>query len=223
MAARALYTVVGRNDRAGRLPRVAHLGTHAGARGAGSPAGRVSRLFPGSAGRLPASRHGERSRYSRRAWTRVRAGRPAGAHHAGSFGGAPAAGTRRAPPAAITRLQAILANSHRFIHAVMALEAGLFRSQPVPARARIRRLRQQRGCHPVLPGRLFARRAGAGPATCPTCARIIAPCCMPRCPHVERYELVNVEIRPRHQQPEYAGGGAHPMEWAACETLYLHS
>lgn len=34
----------------------------------------------------------------------------------------------------LTRLQAILANSHRLIHAVMALEAGLFRSQPVPPR-----------------------------------------------------------------------------------------
>ena len=28
----------------------------------------------------------------------------------------------------------MLADSHRFIHAVMALEAGLYRSQPVPAR-----------------------------------------------------------------------------------------
>lgn len=37
-------------------------------------------------------------------------------------------------PARLTALQAVLANSHRFIHAVMALEAGLFRSQPVPAR-----------------------------------------------------------------------------------------
>jgi uncharacterized membrane protein YccC len=35
----------------------------------------------------------------------------------------------------LTKLHAILANSHRLIHAVMALEAGLFRSQPVPARA----------------------------------------------------------------------------------------
>jgi len=34
----------------------------------------------------------------------------------------------------VTALQAILANSHRFIHAVMALEAGLYRSRPVPAR-----------------------------------------------------------------------------------------
>jgi uncharacterized membrane protein YccC len=34
----------------------------------------------------------------------------------------------------LTTLQAILANSHRFIHAVMALEAGLLRSKPVPAR-----------------------------------------------------------------------------------------
>ncbi len=34
----------------------------------------------------------------------------------------------------LTTLQAILANSHRLIHAVMALEAGLYRSQPVPPR-----------------------------------------------------------------------------------------
>jgi uncharacterized membrane protein YccC len=37
-------------------------------------------------------------------------------------------------PDRLTALQAILANSHRFIHAAMALEAGLFRSQAVPAR-----------------------------------------------------------------------------------------
>jgi uncharacterized membrane protein YccC len=37
-------------------------------------------------------------------------------------------------PGRLTTLQAILANSHRFIHAAMALEAGLWRSQPVPAR-----------------------------------------------------------------------------------------
>jgi uncharacterized membrane protein YccC len=34
----------------------------------------------------------------------------------------------------VTSLDAILANSHRFIHAVMSLEAGLARSRPVPAR-----------------------------------------------------------------------------------------
>ncbi|MDR3702573.1 MAG: FUSC family protein [Candidatus Sulfopaludibacter sp.] len=34
----------------------------------------------------------------------------------------------------VTTLDAILANSHRFIHAVMSLEAGLARSRPVPAR-----------------------------------------------------------------------------------------
>ncbi|MEO8595761.1 MAG: FUSC family protein [Candidatus Solibacter sp.] len=39
-----------------------------------------------------------------------------------------------AAAAPLTRLQAILANSHRFIHAVMSLEAGLFRSEPVPPR-----------------------------------------------------------------------------------------
>jgi uncharacterized membrane protein YccC len=38
------------------------------------------------------------------------------------------------PPAAVPRLSAILATSHRFVHALMALEAGLVRSRPVPAR-----------------------------------------------------------------------------------------
>ena len=42
-------------------------------------------------------------------------------------------------PAQFTRLQVILANSHRFIQAVMALEAGLFRVQPAPARPASRR------------------------------------------------------------------------------------
>jgi uncharacterized membrane protein YccC len=36
--------------------------------------------------------------------------------------------------ARLTALNSILANSHRFIHAVMSLEAGLYRSRPVPAR-----------------------------------------------------------------------------------------
>ena len=45
------------------------------------------------------------------------------------FRGEPGAGFDR-----VTTLDAILANSHRFIHAVMSLEAGLARSRPVPAR-----------------------------------------------------------------------------------------
>ena len=45
------------------------------------------------------------------------------------FRAEPGAGFER-----ITTLDAILANSHRFIHAVMSLEAGLARSRPVPAR-----------------------------------------------------------------------------------------
>jgi uncharacterized membrane protein YccC len=39
-----------------------------------------------------------------------------------------------ADPVRLTTLDAILANSHRFIHAAMALEAGLYRSRPVPPR-----------------------------------------------------------------------------------------
>src|SRR5450432_3505019 len=38
------------------------------------------------------------------------------------------------PASKLAALDGILANSHRFIHAVMSLEAGLVRSYPVPAR-----------------------------------------------------------------------------------------
>jgi uncharacterized membrane protein YccC len=42
------------------------------------------------------------------------------------------------PPERLTAVHTILANSHRLIHAMMALEAGLLRSEPVPARAAFR-------------------------------------------------------------------------------------
>ena len=42
------------------------------------------------------------------------------------------------PPERLTALNTILANSHRLIHALMALEAGLLRSQPMPARPAFR-------------------------------------------------------------------------------------
>jgi uncharacterized membrane protein YccC len=41
-------------------------------------------------------------------------------------------------PARLTMLETILANSHRYIHAVMALEAGLLRSRPAPTRPAFR-------------------------------------------------------------------------------------
>lgn len=48
---------------------------------------------------------------------------------------APAArGADQGAAPALTALNSLLANSHRFIHAVMSLEAGLYRSRPVPAR-----------------------------------------------------------------------------------------
>jgi len=53
-------------------------------------------------------------------------------------------GRLRAEPgtarARIAQFDRILANSHRFIHAVMSLEAGLQTSRPVPARAAFRKL-----------------------------------------------------------------------------------
>ena len=110
----------------------------------------------------------------------------------------------------LTRLQAILANSHRFIHAVMALEAGLFRSRPAPARAGIRHIRQQCGFHLVLPGRLFAWRAGKArrPARPPRGSSRAGACGGARCGALRAGQC---GVRPRHQQPEYAGGRAHPM------------
>uniref|UniRef100_Q01YB3 Integral membrane bound transporter domain-containing protein n=1 Tax=Solibacter usitatus (strain Ellin6076) TaxID=234267 RepID=Q01YB3_SOLUE len=42
------------------------------------------------------------------------------------------------PAERLTALNTILANAHRLIHAMMALEAGLFNSQPVPARPAFR-------------------------------------------------------------------------------------
>lgn len=42
------------------------------------------------------------------------------------------------PAERLTALNAILANSHRLVHALMSLEAGLVRSQPVPARPAFR-------------------------------------------------------------------------------------
>ena len=41
-------------------------------------------------------------------------------------------------PRRIARVNAVLANSHRFIHAAMSMEAGLARSRPAPARAEFR-------------------------------------------------------------------------------------
>lgn len=92
----------------------------------------------------------------------------------------------------ITALQAILANSHRLIHAMMALEAGLFRSQPVPARPAFRVFANNvdstlyflaaylRGV-PVQPGDLPDLREDHR-----TLVQSVVS-------HAERYELVNVE------------------------------
>jgi uncharacterized membrane protein YccC len=44
------------------------------------------------------------------------------------------AGEPRVAPETVQRLQAILVSSHSFVHAVMALEAAIYRTKPVPAR-----------------------------------------------------------------------------------------
>ena len=58
-------------------------------------------------------------------------------------------------PAAVAAMLGLLANSHRFIHAVMALEAGLYlRSRP--AARRIRGFRKCGGYHALFPGGVHA-------------------------------------------------------------------
>ena len=97
------------------------------------------------------------------------------------------------PAGRLTRLQAILANSHRFIHAVMALEAGLFRSQPAPARPAFATFANNVDATlyflaAYLRGVPVHARRSARPARGSS-----RPAAIRRCPHAERYELVNVE------------------------------
>jgi len=92
----------------------------------------------------------------------------------------------------ITQLQAILANSHRWIHAVMALEAGLFRSRPAPARAEFATFANDvdstlyflAGCLRGVPLR---------PGDLPDLREDHRSLVHAGVPDVERYELVNVE------------------------------
>ena len=92
----------------------------------------------------------------------------------------------------LTTLQAILANSHRFIHAVMALEAGLSRSQPVPARPAFATFANN------VDGTLYflaayLRGVAVRPGDLPDLRESHRALLLSDAPPAERYELVNVE------------------------------
>ena len=79
-----------------------------------------------------------------------------------------------------TALNAILANSHRLIHAMMSLEAGIFRSEPVPARlAFLTFANDVDATLYFLQPPTCARRRRPRRAICPTSARITGPCSSP--------------------------------------------
>jgi len=92
----------------------------------------------------------------------------------------------------LTALQAILANSHRFIHAVMALEAGLFRSQPVPARPAFAMF-ANRVDYPLYFLAAYLRGVPVQPGDLPDLREDHRALLQPGATHAERYELVNVE------------------------------
>jgi uncharacterized membrane protein YccC len=95
-------------------------------------------------------------------------------------------------PDRVTALQAILANSHRFIHAVMALEAGIYRSTPVAARDEFLAFTNAADVTLYF---LTARLRGAAvaPGDLPDLRESHHALTVAGDPHVDRYALVNVE------------------------------
>jgi uncharacterized membrane protein YccC len=92
----------------------------------------------------------------------------------------------------LTTLQAILANSHRFIHAAMALEAGLFRSQPVPARPEFAQFANHVDSTLYFLA-AYLRGVPVEPGDLPDLREDHRALVRSGVSHAERYELVNVE------------------------------
>jgi uncharacterized membrane protein YccC len=88
-------------------------------------------------------------------------------------------------------LNAILANGHRLIHALMALEAGLFRSQAVPARAAFRTFANDADATLYFLA-AYLRGTAVHPGDLPD-LREDHRALLHSGDHSERYELVNVE------------------------------
>ena len=92
----------------------------------------------------------------------------------------------------LTTLQAILANSHRLIHAVMALEAGLFRSRPVPARPAFATFANNVDSTLYFLA-AYLRGVAVHPGDLPDLREDHRALLQTGASNVERYQLVNVE------------------------------
>ena len=86
----------------------------------------------------------------------------------------------------------MLANSHRFIHAVMSLEAGLVRSRPVPARDAFEIFSNHVDVTLYYLSAVL-RGADVPAAEMPDLREDHHALLESGDPHVDRYELVNVE------------------------------
>ncbi|MBS1855944.1 MAG: FUSC family protein [Acidobacteria bacterium] len=96
------------------------------------------------------------------------------------------------PTDRLTALEAILANSHRFIHAVMALEAGLYRSSAAPARAGLRDFANAADTTLYFLA-AYLRGTPAGSGDLPDLREIQQALAASGDAQVERYALVNIE------------------------------
>ena len=95
-------------------------------------------------------------------------------------------------PAAIRRaLNAILANSHAFVHAVMALEAGLYQTRPAPSRAATVRFREKVAA--TLESVAHALRTDSAPQNLPDLREAHGEILTSHEPATDRYTLVNIE------------------------------
>ena len=97
-----------------------------------------------------------------------------------------------APAERITALNAILANSHRLIHAMMSLEAGIFRSEPVPARLAFRTFANDVDATLYFLA-AYLRGAAVHAGDLPDLREDHRALLHSGDPAVERYQLVNVE------------------------------
>jgi uncharacterized membrane protein YccC len=96
------------------------------------------------------------------------------------------------PPERLTALNTILANGHRLIHAMMSLEADLFRSQPVPARPAFRTFANDVDATLYFLA-AYLRGIPVHPTDLPDLREDHRALLHSGDPRIQRYDLVNVE------------------------------
>jgi uncharacterized membrane protein YccC len=92
----------------------------------------------------------------------------------------------------LTALETIRANSHRYIHAVMAMEAGLLRSRPAPARPAFREFANAVDATLYFLA-AYLRGSPAEPGDLPDLRALHHALEQSGGPGIERYALINVE------------------------------